>query len=107
MIYIDNNFLPDNFKNDNGFNLCKLWFVTLYGTPLSKSLIKKFDDSSIKLEEISPYKLCGEECGEIIAIDGRYYVGDGYGNITYSPFRDKPTQILKIDKKYKVMQNYG
>ena len=107
MIYIDNNFLPDNFKNDDGFNLCKLWFVTLYGTPLSKNLIKKFDDSSIKLEEIDPYKLCGDACGEIVVIDGKYYVGDGYGNITYSPFRDKPTQILKIDKKYKVMQNYG
>lgn len=106
MIYITNKKLPDNFRNDNGLNLCKLWFYTFLGNDIDKNTIKKFDENCIILNEVNPYKLVENE---IILIGNTYCVGDGYGNIKYCPYRkNEDTENykkgnLRISKKYEVV----
>lgn len=84
MIYITNEKLPDEFKNDKGLNLCKMWFYAL-SHDIDKNSFKKFDPDCIKLEEISQYKMAANE---ILLINETYCVGDGFGNIRYSPCRE-------------------
>lgn len=84
MIYITNKNLPKEFQNDNGLNLCKMWFYSLKND-IDKNSFKKFNPDCIKLKEISQYKLTENE---ILLINNTYCVGDGFGNIRYSPCRE-------------------
>lgn len=84
MIYITNKDLPKEFQNDNGLNLCKMWFYALKND-IDKNSFKKFNPDCIKLKEISQYKLTENE---ILLINNTYCVGDGFGNIRYSPCRE-------------------
>lgn len=61
----------------------------MYGKELSENLIDNLDNEVSKilnLEEISPYTVAFPS-GEILLIEGKYFVGDGFGNPIYSPTR--------------------
>lgn len=110
MLYITNEELPEKFRNDNGLNLCKLWFWTSQGHDI-KSLKEKdlkFDDNFISLREVSQYRIVDKE---ILLLGNSYVVGDGLGNIIYSPCRNNSDIInylegnIGITKKFEVIFN--
>ena len=107
MIYITNDKLPENFRNDGGLNLCKLWFYTLMGHDIKdfKKDLKNFKDDFMTMEEVSQYRIVNQE---ILLLKNTYCVGNGLGNIVYSPCRlnEDVTRYLNgeigITKKYEV-----
>lgn len=105
MIYITNEKLPEKFRNDNGLNLCKMWFYSIY-RDIDKNSFKKFDENCIELKEISPYKLVENE---ILLINNTYAVGDGFGSIRYCPSRNNEDiknykeGRTRITKKFEVI----
>ena len=88
--------------------LCKLWFLCLYK---NYDIPKKLSDipaellESVKLIKTPPYKLSAKE---IFKAGESWFVGDGYGNIMYSPnrcnkdFLDYSDGVIPIAEKYKV-----
>lgn len=112
MIYITNDKLPENFRNDNGLNLCKLWFYTLIGNDIKdfKRDLKNFDDSFMTMEEVSQYRIVNYE---ILLLNKTYCVGNGLGNIVYSPCRQNEDVSaylngnIGITKKYEVTLKDG
>ena len=107
MIYTCTPGLPDKFTTDKGLNLCYLWFMTKYGVPYCESTLNNFESlkSIIKVEKVPSYKVT-QDCGEILNINETYYVGDGFGRITYSPCGETEDSIkytkgyLPIKEKY-------
>ena len=88
--------------------LCKLWFLCLYK---NYDIPKKLTDipeellENVKLTKISPYKLSTKE---IFKAGKSWFVGDGFGNIVYSPNRQNKDYLdytagdIPILEKYKV-----
>ena len=88
--------------------LCKLWFLCLYK---NYDIPKKLSDipaellESVKLIKTPPYKLSAKE---IFKAGESWFVGDGFGNITYSPNRrnkdylDYTVGNIPILEKYRV-----
>lgn len=104
MLYTTNKNLPEMYKDDKGYNLCRLWFQTKFGTDLTEEFLKNPDFSTLDIQEVSKYKIVHPD-GELLLIDGKYHVGDGYGNIIYSPCRDTvkyESGDFKIDGKFSV-----
>ena len=104
MLYITNHTLPDRFRNDNGYNLCLLWFLTKFGEEYNVDLLDSFDKKvcNLEIKELEPYTLpLGGN--EIIKINGDYNIGDGYGNVIYSPCRKEYSNgNFRIEAKYSV-----
>lgn len=90
--------------------LCKLWFLCFYKNyDLPKNLAEiqeNLIENHVILEKIPSYKLSEKE---IIKVGDSWFVGDGFGNIKYSPNRENKDYIayvagnLPISEKYKVL----
>lgn len=105
MIYITNEKLPENFRNDKGLNLCKLWFYTLIGNDIKdfKKDLKNFKDDFMKMEEVSQYRIVTYE---ILLLNETYCVGNGLGNIVYSPCRVNNDVQQYLDGKIGITKKY-
>ena len=106
MLYITNEKLPERFRNDNGLNLCKLWFYALQHD-IDRKALKKFDPDLVEIEEVSAYKII-QDGNEILLIGDSYFVGDGFGNPIYLPckynedYEEYLAGNLRISKKFEV-----
>lgn len=109
MLYINDKSLPDYLRNDDGLNLCKVWFLTLFGSSIHDAIedFQKLSEQKLDIQEISAYKIPFPN-GEIIKINGKWHVGDGFGNVIYAPCRDQEgvqgysDGHERIEKKYSV-----
>lgn len=104
MLYITNKELPKILREGTGESLCKLWFLCLYGGEANTETYDNFEElceGRLEIEEISPYKVPFPS-GEILVIDGTYFVGDGFGNPIYSPTRKEYYHGKPIERKYSV-----
>ena len=88
--------------------LCKLWFLCLYNNyDLPKKLTEIPEDllETVRLSKVSTYKLVKRE---VLKIGDSWFVGDGFGNIIYSPNRQNSDYLsytngdLPISEKYEV-----
>ena len=88
--------------------LCKLWFLCLYKNyDIPKKLSEISEDllETVKLTKVNSYKLLKKE---IFKAGSSWFVGDGYGNIVYSPnrcnkdFLDYSDGVIPIAEKYEV-----
>lgn len=88
--------------------LCKLWFLCLYKNyDIPKKLSEISEDllETVKLTRVNSYKLLEKE---VFKAGNSWFVGDGYGNIVYSPnrrnkdFFDYVNGVIPIAEKYKV-----
>ena len=94
--------------NLTDLQLCKLWFLCLYRNyDIPKKLTDIPEDllENIRLTKISPYKLSAKE---IFKVGESWFVGDGFGNIIYSPNRQNRDYLdyvngdAYISEKYRV-----
>ena len=88
--------------------LCKLWFLCLYNNyDLPRKLTEIPEDllETVKLSKVNTYKLVKRE---VLKIGDSWFVGDGFGNIIYSPNRQNSDYLsyingdLPISEKYEV-----
>lgn len=105
MIYIDNPKIPTSYRVDYGLKLCKLWFAAKFGATIDKEYLENFTGEKLIINEVSPYKIA-YPLGEILFINGNYFVGDGYGNPIYSPTRASMEELtsgnFQIERKFTV-----
>ena len=89
MLYTNDRSLPDFLRDDNGLNLCKVWFLTYFGVPIHDAIedFEKLSKEKLDIQEISAYKVPFPN-GELIKMNGKWHVGDGFGNAIYAPCRD-------------------
>ena len=88
--------------------LCELWFLCLYKNyDIPKKLSEIPEDllETVKLTKVNSYKLLEKE---VFKAGNSWFVGDGFGNITYSPNRrnkdylDYTVGNIPILEKYRV-----
>ena len=86
--------------------LCKLWFLCLYGNyDLPKKLTEIPKDllETVKLNRVNTCKLVDRE---ILKIGNSWFVGDGFGNITYSPNRQNSDYLSYVSGDLPILEKY-
>ena len=108
MLYMNDKSLPDFLREDDGLSMCKVWFLTLYGCTLHDAIenFQKLTEEKLKIEEISAYKIPFPN-GEILKINGKWNVGDGFGNVIYSPCRSTDGMQGYSDGQERIEQKYS
>ena len=86
--------------------LCKLWFLCLYNSyDLPKKLTEIPEDllETVKLSKVNTYKLVKHE---VLKIGDSWFVGDGFGNIIYSPNRQNNDYLSYINGGLPISEEY-